>query len=40
MAKGSNLMDQFADQLELEKQVVQFGYEDPEDLAKRRKAEK
>lgn len=30
-AKGSNLMDQYAEQLDLEKQVIQLGYENPKD---------
>ena len=32
MAKGSNLIDQYAEQLNIEKQVIKLGYEDPEDL--------
>ena len=35
MAKGSNLMDQYAEQLNFEKQVIQLGYEDPEDLRRK-----
>ena len=30
--KGDNLMDQFGEDLRLDKQVVGLGYEDPEDL--------
>ena len=36
MSKGSNLMDQYAEQLDMEKQVIQLGYEDPEDLRRQR----
>ncbi len=39
MARGSNLFDQYADQLNLEKQVIQFGYETPADLQARKELE-
>ena len=32
-------MDQYGEQLNLEKQVVQFGYEDPEELRLQKKLE-
>ena len=39
MAKGSNLFDKFGEQLKLEKQVVNLGYEDPQELAERKQRE-
>ena len=39
MAKGSNLFDKFGEELKLQKQIVQLGYEDPYELAERKQRE-